>query len=561
MKNASKVLSSTILVLAILLPTAACGRRSLERPEEVLSRIELDYPSVLGYVRFSADTLSGVRPLSEAWDLMKKEAGSGLHNRFGFIQADPMNLLFPFMDLIAPLCRPGSHITVILIDPGVYGGAVALHFDHSEAGAFLDALDRDARFERLKGAEPPEFKWKKERDFHERLAGLLNALGVLGSFEEFKGFDRIVVDETARGTLVMPSFDVRGDFKQFLQDTDYLSPFGDAGIVVNVELLRLAQAYSEVIEGWHRSYHKLLTRLEQMLGEKLPTYAAVIRVARFMPTMTLEWLKALKGIRYVSKMPESNKPELQLLTTDGRFMADLLSCLQEDELDMVGLLPMGAAFQYNIDPSALAGLLKRGFDFFADESDLDSPEMAKDVQSAMMAMARDKGQYLAGFGYTPGGVYLALFSALEGEGSDGDAGEPAAPLESLLHALLPDMDFPVKTLEGGGGWRIEIPLGANVWPVLPELAVETAMSGTMRVTAFQIGSGFEPGDLTQRLLRLSHTGAPRVQNLPERAVMALRIALLGPLASFVPGIEKAFPQEIIGYGFVEGCTLSVQFQL
>jgi hypothetical protein len=554
MIHACKVLCPGLLLLIALLPAAACGRPPLEIPEEVLDRIELDYPSVLGYVRCSADTITGAAPLSGAWDLLK-ESGQGMGRPIGLLETDPLNLLIPFMDLLAPRCRPDSHIIMILIDPGVYGGAVALHFDHSETGAFEAALERDARFERLAGSDPPEFKWIKERNFHERLAGLLNALGVLGSMEEFKGFDRIIVEETARGTLVMPSFDVRGDFKHFLEDTDHLSPYGDAGLVVNVELLRLAQAYSEVIEGWNRSYHKMLTRMEQVLGDRLPDFASLIRIARILPTMTLEWLKALKGFRYLSKSPERGGPELKVLASEGRFLADFLSALKEDELDMAGLLPMGAAFQCNIDPSALAGLLKRSFEFIADETDLDAPEMAKSVQQAVMAMARDKGKYLAGFGYTPSGAYLTLFTALEEEGP-----AQVAPLEPLLQALFPDKEFPQRTFANRSGRRIDIPLGGNYLPRLPDLAVETAVSGAMRLTAFQIGSGGEAGDLAQRLLRLARTGAPRVPGLPDRAPLAARIALLGPLATFLPGIEKAVPQEIIGFGFVEGCTLIVQFQ-
>ena len=139
-------------------------------------------------------------------------------------------------------------------------------------------------------------------------------------------------------------------------------------------------------------------------------------------------------------------------------------------------------------------------------------------------------------------------------------GFPVSKVEIALKALFPETDFPAETLPGyKGGRRIE-----NPWPLpdrvpLPIPAVETACLSGLEITTLQFGSGQAKGVLTGKLSRLARMGMGTIQTMPARAALAIRVSIPALIRSFIPGIEKIVPHEIIGSGSVEHNRLTFRF--
>jgi hypothetical protein len=499
----------TLLAAAVLL-LAACEAKNLSRPEEILDRIELDFPSILGYARVSMDAMSR----------LDKETGS--------IPLDP-RLFTPFSNDISKLCKPGGYLRIAWIDPQIFGGSVALHFDSGEE-SLVAFLEKDPRFERLPGSEPPEFMLKEKFDPIDQVLYMARMAGVEAPLEGLKPFDRIIVDETPSGTFVLPSHDVRGDFVRFLEDTDYLAPWGDASLVVNIEVIRFARAHAEMIRQWRSVFAEVMARAEGHLEGGL-----LVEIGKSLPQVLLDWTKAFEGLRFTSKHPVSGKRELAIQAVEGSFLAEGFASMREDVPDLAGLVPEGLALQANFDPGRLAPLLKRAVDYYHDV--VVEAATATDTVSYLRGMAHDEGRYLAGVSLTLDGPHLVFMNALDGEAAG----------DTFLDLIFSGHSFETvgKEIE-----RCDL----ETMKFLPELAFERGAAPDLRVTTIQYKGGAEPGALTRKYLRLAGMGAGPLRGMTVKGACYIKFSL-PPL----PGIEKLLPRAIMGYGLVEGDRLTIRF--
>lgn len=533
-----KVSISLAVAAAALL--CACGGDRLSHPEEILERVNLEFTSVLGYVRVSAEKCGFFQQGAAALPL------PGLL-RF------PMSL----MEHVVPLCKEGGYINMVLLDAKVFGGPAALHFESTKPGGLAEALTIDEMFDRVPESDPPEFRWTQKAGIREKLGGMLGTLGYdVPGQKPFSA--RVIVEETPRGTLVMPSRDLRSDFLTFLKATDNLKPWGDTTLVVNLETLRLAFAYKQDIRSWFKSVKEILTRFDYALEDQRALRAAFNRMLLYGPEAFLKTVEAVEGIRFTSRGPKSGLPEFVVCPSEGGYLARLLSMLRQEAPDLLGLMPQGLAMQWNADPSRAAGCAVEGVTFYGEVAKIASSELEGSARNLIPSLAGDEGRYVWGLTGDEGSAALVFISAREAE---------AVPAPACAAAVLLGLIFTEEAVESLGRgvdgalerYRCSFGRGGESYP--SALHLETGTSAGVRVTTLGYGSKYEPGGLAKKLLRLARMGAGKIgmAGLPPRAHLFLKLSLSSLISPFLPGAEALIPGEILAYGEVEEEKLVIRF--
>lgn len=528
------------LAVAAAALLCACGGERLSHPEEILERVNLEFPSVLGYVRVSVE---------KCGFFQQGAAALPLPGLFRF----PMSL----MEHVMPLCKEGGHINMILLDAKVFGGPAALHFESTEPGGLAKALTKDDTFDRVPESDPPEFYWTQKAGIKEKLGGVLGTLGydVPGQ----KPFSvRVIVEETSHGTLVIPSRDLRSDFLNFLKATDHLKPWGDTSLVVNLETLRLAFAYKQDIRSWFKSVKEILTRFEFALEDQRALRAAFNRMMLYGPEAFLKTVEAVEGVRFTSRGPKSGLPEVIVCPSEDGYLAELLSALRQEAPDLLGLMPQGLVVQWNADPFQAAGCAVKGMTFYGETAEIASSELEGSARNILSSLAGDEGRYVWGLTGNEGSVALVFISAREIE---------AVPAPACAAAVLLGLIFTEEAVENLGGGvdgalqRFRCSFGRAGGSYPSALHLETGTSAGVRVTTLGFGSKYEPGGLANKLLRLARMGAGKVgtAGLPSRAHLFLKLSLSSLISPFLPISEALMPGEILAYGDVEEEKLVIRF--
>jgi hypothetical protein len=352
----------------------------------------------------------------------------------------------------------------------------------------------------------------------------------------------------------MPSYDLRRDFQFFLGDTDYLEPWGDASLVINLEVHRFARAYSEGARELGRILRDLLQRARALLDEAHPFGVALDRLAAYMPEFLYEVLLAVEGLRFVSCAQESGRPELCLEAAPEEGLDAIMHCLREDEPDLIDRFPIGLAIQWNASPEALSTCLKGGISFYGDTVDLDDDLVEQVSNRVLEASADHAGRYLCGLTRREGALVGVVAAAHE---SETPLSEPAG-IEPIGDLVLPSQALRITPSSETGLRCIESTWEGQARIPLPVLRMETGSAAHVRLTTIQ--AGFKPTEheYTQALLHLAGEHAAPVPGFPDRAVLFVRCSLLSFIDLPFPGIEKVMSTGIMAYGAVEGNRLVIR---
>jgi hypothetical protein len=545
----------SILWLLLIL-CASCGKSGLTHPEEVLNKIKLEYPSILGYLRYRPERAAALSALFQGW--LYRRGGESTHS-FG----DDFSSL-GILGEIPNHCRRNSHVNVVLLDPEVFGGPMAVHFEPAEPGSLSRFLETNPEVKRLPGSDPPEYTLLRKPGAMDLFSGLTHLLGLEESGHQGPLYTYIVVEETPSGTLVLPTYEVRKDFRTFLEDTDFLRPWGEAGLVMNLELHRLARAYGEEAERLGRWVRDFFQRLKAHSGGAEPLSVALERLARYTPALMLEGLMAVEGIRWASSMPGSGLPELCLLANPGEGLDEFMSCLTEGEPDLLRLTPGALSIQWNVDPGAWSKRLGEGISFFAETVSLD-PESEKKIRKRTLeSMADHTGHYLNGFSWEEGRLSSVFLSALHGEASSPEAARPSRTgvVESLMDLVFPPYAFTDNGAGPSEGSKRLLASWNGDWEIpMPGLWVESDATPKLDLTAIHVGRPPPEKNLTKGVRHLPPMEVERFPGLPRQSILYIYISLLSFFNFSFPGIEKMIPTVIMGYGAVEEDRLIIRFIL
>jgi len=539
---------------------AGC-RESIEHggPDEVLHRVLLDYPSVLGYARVSADRLTALLRMVESAKALLPEEAAFMSDNFGGKKEETD---YSFVEQAVSICREGSHVILVFLDPTVFGGPLAFFFEPTSGESLVRILEADEAFERVPGSDPPEFSMVRKEGIEDRIMGLLGIIGFEPGGIGASGPIRIVVEEIAEGTLVIPSYDVRRDFSRFLRETSFLSAWGDTGLVINIEVHRLTRAYAEDARRWRRNFSKALIQASKMIPGPPALKTAMLRTARYLPELTVEALTAVEGIRYVSETPWGNGPELCLVAYEDGCLIDVISSLEKTKPDMLGFVPQGLAIQWSSDPHEWVKYVGESIAFYSDTAQLDQETARKNTHGIVSAMSGDTGRYLWGAAFESGeGFSLVSVSALPEDEREPDMSRDDA-WPDLVEPMF-DLVFTGEQMEcsgaGDGIRRYEYIPDASYEAFLTFPPIETVRGRAHRITTMRFSTSGKPGGFTKKLARLEKMGAGKALGFPGEAEIFLKFSMLSLSTLFLPGIENIFPTRIMAYGAVEENRLVFRF--
>jgi len=545
-------------VISFLLMTGlmGCSESRHIQPGELIDQILLDYPSVLGYIRVNADSLkpfigrtSGIGvSLEKGPELMAVK-------RIISLAAFPLHLI----ERIVPLCKEGTYISVILLDERAFGGPAAIHFEPADKGKLVDILRDDKKFESVMNSDPPEFQWVKEDSFESRAMAALKVFGYgFSGLMDFNGC--ILVENIDKGTLILPSYDVKMDFVNFLEDTNYLKAWGDVSLVINIEILRLAYAYGNEIREWNRSFKETLTRLSDMIKGK--GKVMVKRLVRYLPESVSEIFFALEGFRFVSAHPITGNAELTMIPSNDGVLSHIMPCLRKDEPDVGGLMTNGIGIQMNTDPTKLVKCLKKWAGHYAAISELDPQETLNDISPILYSMSADEGKYLFGATLDAEGPVLVFLKTLDEDAAVALKGgnEDDSFLTRLLDVVLPAEFFVKKVNRSEEGMQnINCSLQDYTGKFTPNLNFVTCKSSNFMAATTRIGSD-KPDNFVSKLLRLAKIGGGKLRSsgLPATAEFYFK-ASLPSAGGIFSGVSSFVLGGITGFGIIENDKLVIRF--
>lgn len=542
-KKTGAVLRAGLVCFAVGLVLAAAGCGSDEvrsSPDEILTTVKIPDPSVLGYVRVGSAALLGV-------DFVLNKIGE-----FGeffpagklFVESLPADML----SKVARLVRHGSHVTLVFLDPNTFGSGAALHFVPKKRGSLVRLLDSDPDYVRT-GKKPFEFR-KCTEAFP--LREILTSLKTWGINLEIPGTDRdqrFLVEEDERGVLVLPCYDARRDLKAFLESTDYLSPWGDAACVVNLDIERLSIAYTSVLRSLDSSLRKKAAMLD--VSDRGDHILKMGKQLRIVSATIFGFLAGIDAIRFVSRSPVTGAAELRVLASEGECLDQLFRVLRSDEGDLIGLLPGGLALQLNGDPRAVKRLVRKAAGFYTDAVELDPGTFDTLLEASDQTFSYHAGRYLLGAGVSKEQGWIVSLSTLSGE-ADWQSMESHEEKTWRSIAGLLGMGIEANLLPG----RRKI-----VHYGISSFNVESGTDRAFHLSTILLGGSGQPGKMTGRLLKLARYGVPRDADLPSRAPLYFRFSLLPIFDLSLPAVEKLLSPELVGCGRIKGKTLTVDFTM
>ncbi len=532
------------LTVSLWLALLGCGSDDVRSsPDEILDTVTIPDPSILGYVRVDSAALLGVDlVLGRTADLGEVFPAANL-----FVESLPVDML----SKVAKVVKQGTHVNLVFLDPAVFGGGAALHFVPKKRGNLVRLLDSDPGYVRT-GKSPPEFRMKRETF---PLREFITSLRTWGISLEVPGTDRdqhFLVEEDESGVLVLPCFDVRRDLKAFFESTDYLSPWGDATCVVDLDIKRLSDAYMSVLRSLDSSLRKkaavldILDRGEHLLKEG--------KQLRLISTTIFGFLAGIDGIRFVSRSPVTGGAELCIVATDGGCLDQLFRVLQTGEGDLIGLMSGGLALQLNAGPNALKRLLRKTAGFYANDVELEPGSFDPLMDAVDQSFSFDAGRYLVGAGISKEEEWLISLSVLT-DGADRDARGSAQERTWQCMAELLGSTIEAHPLPGRRKIVHYTTPSSNV------LNFESGLDKNFHLSTILFGETTKPGELTGRLLRLAGYGVPRPRGLPEKAPLYFRFSLLPLFDLSLSAMEKFLFSELVGSGRIEGRALTIDFAL
>ncbi len=538
-----------LFALCVLLFCAGCSERAVRSaPGEILKTVTIPDPSILGYVRVDAAGINALLQLVDSFRSVTEEMpGSSF-----LTQSLPIAMI----SRVASLAELGSHMTVLFLDPGTFGGGAALHFVAQHRGSLVELLDADPLYERL-GDSPPEFRMVRDRDVGtEMLAALKRA----GFNIEIPGGEfnlRFLVEESGeKGVLVLPSYDARRDVKAFLESTDYLSPWEEALFVIDLDLSRLGLAYADLLRSIDTSIRKIAALQDAGADSSAPLTPG--RILRFCSVTMFGFLGGLEGVRFASSRPGSEGAELRLKAVEDSGLDRILHCFRERGPSMTGVIPGGLTLQFNADPVEIEGLLRDGKGFYSEMLDI-RPDLLEPVAGACArSLSSNRGVLLYGAGFSGEGLWGAGLSQLkEGAGSDAVGAASRDVWDSLAGLLGREMEVDSFSSWGDFSRYDFLPFDVTI-----ESGVAKGWSLSMIRTTGEDESLGKPGDLTVKILRLAGIGVPAGRSLPSSAHFYTRYSVLPVSGGLLPAAGKMLlPLNISGhgYGVVRGSELVVTF--
>lgn len=546
------------LVLASFSLWGCGGEEVRTSPEEILHTVKISDPSVLGYVRADAGGLQLLVGFLEKFvESDPFRQARDLEERFGGVPG--VNLLFSslpvdMMRKVAPLTEPGSHMTAVLLDPGIFGGGAALHFIPERGKSLVAVLDAAENYERL-GDSPPEFRLMRARH---PFKIFLQALKQIDIDLEIPGDDydlRFLVEESDEGVLVVPSFDARRDVVAFLRSTDFLSPWGAAGLVIDLDMKRLAMAYADLIRSLDLSIRKIAAKLDGVADPRVPLSAG--RILRFWSATVLGFLGGLDGVRYVSSLPVTGVAELRVLAVEDGSVDQFLRVMREDGPAMLGLIPGGLALQINTDPEAFAALIPAARDFYAEILQMDRAVLEPAADACVQALEFSAGRHLWGINASRDAAMGACVSVLE-EGTDTALVEQRAFATWSSIALLLG-----REIDRGSDGERGAAIGFDLFPGV--LTVDGGARGNKWVTSFLCDLGQTSGEnssaekWSRQLFGLARMGAPPPAGLPRKAHLFVKFRLIPVGDAALQALGMVMSLGFNGYGRIVGNELIVTF--
>jgi len=556
------LVAAAVLASILLVPCCSPGdvRSS---PAEILETVAIPDPSILGYVRADAGGVQTLVRLAGGLRERLREVPGASY----FVDSLPIDMI----TRTALLAREGSYMTVVLLDPETFGGGAALHYVPRTRGSLVDALDADPLYTRLSDS-PPEFRMIREQDAGREIIRAIESMGALrqmGIELDLPGGDhplRFCVEESDRGVMVVPSYDARRDVQAFLESTDYLSPWENAGFVIDLDIGRLTIAYVDLLRSLDRSIREIAARLDAAAGKKVPLSDG--RILRFWSTTILGLLGGADALRFTSRLPGSDGAELRVLASENGSLDSLMRSLREtgpekEVMDRTGVIPGGLILQLNADPSALAGLYPGLMDFYSKMLDMERQALEPLEKACMRSFDLDSGRYLLATGARSQSGWAACLSALNGEADPEAIGERSRDVWTAL-----------ATLRGRELVAAEPPAesGITSYEVVPKiLYVETGADESYHLTMSHFGmpgflggdrssdEGERPEEFTNKILRQAGIGAPPARGLPRRAHLFMRLSMLPMSEGVFPAMGMLLSLDVRGYGRVEGRELFVRF--
>jgi hypothetical protein len=527
---------------------AGCSESSVRSsPGEILKTVTIPDPSILGYVRVDAAGISALLQLVDSFRSdLDEMPGSSFLTR---------SLPIDMISRVASLAALGSHMTVLFLDPGTFGGGAALHFVPERRGSLVELLDADPLYERL-GDSPPEFRMVRDRDVGTEILAVLRRAGFDIEIPGGEFNQRFLVEEDSeKGVLVLPSFDARRDVKAFLKSTDYLSPWADALFVIDLDVSRLGFAYADLLRSIDTSIRKIAAIHDA--GAKTDAPLTPGRILRFWSVTVFGCLGGLEGVRFASSRPGGVGAELRLKAVEGSGVDRVLQCLRERGPSMTGVIPGVFSLQLNGDPVEIGGLLRDAKDFYSENLDI-RPDLLEPVTEACVrSFSSDRGTLLYGAGFFGDGLWGAGLSQLK-EGVDPDVvGAASRDVWDGLAGLL-GHEMKVDSFSGWGDFsRYDLfPFDVTI-----ESGVAKAWSLSMIRTTGEDEPLGKPGGLSVKILRLAGIGVPAGRSLPRSKHLYVRYSVIPASDGLFPTVGMLLPLNITGHGYgsVKGSELVVTF--
>jgi len=334
---------------------------------------------------------------------------------------------------------------------------------------------------------------------------------------------------------------------------DYLRPWGDASIVINLEMLRIAYAYGNDLRSSNRSMRRMLSQFSGAFEENKELYEQGMKLARFLPDALGEALVAIKGIRFVSRHPHTGDSELLLLADEDGPFHSFLSSFRKDKNDMAGLMPNGLGIQCNFDPSKIAACIKEFAAYYESFFNLDPKKTSKVLAPILRTMAGDEGRYLLGgtLDQKDGVVIFAKAIETEGESKGTDAF-----ISSLLSPLLSKEE--VENSQNNG-------ISRSVWSLkggrnyfFPKVSVATCACLGYQISTVRAQNEKETDQFIDKLVRMCRVGGGKIrkQGIPEKSDLFFK-ASIGDL--LMSGMGALMVPAVSGYGKVEENRLLIKF--
>lgn len=524
-----------------------------ESPAEILHSVKIPDPSVLGYVRADAAGVQNLANMIEQASFMF----SFFPGMMVFGDSLPLDMVMKSLTLTAE----DSHMILVLLDPEVFGAGAALHFIPKEDVSLVDLLDADPDYMRLSDS-PPEFKLLRERSTAQEIGRAMRSVGIdLALPDRGEYANRFIVEEGDRDILVLPSYDAHHDVRAFLESTDYLSPWGDAGLVVNLDIERLTVAYAELLLSLDRSIRAIAAKMDAAFEQESDRKVVMTpgKLLMFGSVTALGGLGGMDAVRYVSSHPETGEAEVRILAEEDDGLEQIIRALETDGPEMVGYVPGNLVMQFRLDPEQAVELVAVGKEFYEESLELEPDSLLPFAEACRRYLAMTSGRHLSSLGGADEEVWWANFAAL-------DPGAKESAVDAAVHDMWMELsalvgyETTVKELAGPGTARRYDVFSSGLLMV-DSIQSDCLQMAVMHRAAAGLSDDGRPAPIAAKLFRLVKSLGLAADHAPDEAESNLFIKL-----SFVPqkdGIAPALGAfariGIQGWGRMEGRELVIRF--